>query len=122
MFTCKIVEKKVTLDDYEQGEDLHSDWICMDLDFENATLQGLLEDVAKFFGVSSDSIEAINGNNGFITISRHEDADGEIPTNQQITSFLYGRCKLWSVDYTGVIQQTTEVSSKEINEALNNLE
>ena len=122
MFACKIFDKQITLDDYEQGEDLHSNWCCVDLDFENETLQGLLEDVAKFFGVSSDAIEIIHGNNGFITISRHEDADGEIPTNQQITSFLYGRCKLWSVVYTGVIQQTTGVSAVELNEALNNIE
>lgn len=122
MYTCRVFDKRITLDDYEQGEAERSDWCSVNLDFENETLQGLLEDIAKFFEVSSDALEAEHGNDGFIAISRHEDADGEIPTNQQITSFLYGKCKLWSVIYTGVIHKTTEVSAVELNEALNNIE
>lgn len=121
MFTCKIWEKRVALDDFEQGEALKSNWCCVSLDFENRTLQGLLEEIANFFHVSGDSISAINGD-GFISINRHENSDGETPTNQEIEDFLHGNCKLWSVDYQGVIQQTTEVSEAELNEALNNIE
>lgn len=120
MFTCKITEKRITLDDYEQGEAERSNWCCVDLDFENETVQGLLEDVVEFFGVSGDSISAINGD-GFISINRHENSDGETPTNREIEDFLHGKCKLWSVDYMGVIQQTTEVSEAELNEALSNI-
>lgn len=122
MYTCRVFEKRITLDDYEQGEALKSDWMSVDFDFENETLQGLLEDIAKFFEVSTDALEAEYGNNGFIDISRHEDADGEIPTNQELEDFLRGKCKLWSVVYTGVINKVIGVSKAELNEALNSLE
>lgn len=120
MFTCEITEKQITLDDYERGEELHSNWCDVDLDFENETLQGLMGDIAEFFGVSSDAIEALNGD-GCITISRHENSDGELPTNGQITAFLSGDCKLWSTVYTGTIHQAVRVSKAELNEALNNI-
>ena len=120
MFTCKFFEKRVTLDDFEQGEADKSNWCSVYLDFENRTLQGLLEDVVKFFGVSSDSISVLNGNN-FISINRYENGDGEIPSNREIEDFRKGECSLWSVEYQGVIQQTTEVSEAELNEALNSI-
>lgn len=122
MYTCSVFEKRITLDDYEQGEALKSDWMSVNINFEDETLQGLLEEIAKFFGVSSDALEAEHWNNGFIDISRHEDADGEPPTNQELEDFLHGKCDLWSVVYTGVINKVFEVSEAELNEALNSME
>lgn len=121
MFTCEIVEKIAVLDDYEQGEIQGSGQCCgVDLEFENETLQGLIDEIIDFFGVSSDDIYTANGA-GIINIFRSENADGEQPTDEEFSAFREGKFKLWNVTYQGVVHCVFDVSEDVLNGALNSI-
>lgn len=105
-YCCDYAERRVEVDDYDEGCQLDEDtrdmgWF-VDTDLSSDTLAGLIQEIRNQYGLEMDDlfIPDDDDTTTIIGFDRLENADGEVPTKHERTQWKKGRLKLYRADYS----------------------
>jgi len=114
-YACRVVTKRVTIDDFKEGEANTSNY-ALDTSFEHlvsGTLQGLLAKIMAFFdfekpkkkGEKVFEVVEEETDRTVLVYTRTENVDSLMPSETQVRRWKEGKYFLYSAEYKFVIEK-----------------
>lgn len=99
MLICKVVEKIVQADDFNEGYVGNPKYFWINYELTSPTIAGIKSKLAEFCNTSIDDIIVSEYEDNRIDVHTFENKDGREPSSNERFLWEQGKCKLYSVYY-----------------------
>lgn len=116
MFVCTHVEKRVTVDNWQNGCDVDSRCVMLDaIDIAADSMQALILAIGEQFDLALETVWIPEFPAGRIGYNRLETETGGVPTAAEMEAWKHGKEALYLADYDFLIErrETSDVDESE---------
>lgn len=100
MYLCEITNKLAVEDSYTEGWIGKATDIALDITLKSDTQEGLLEEMANFFGLDVKDLRPKDGSPDMFEVSVLENREGFPASRVEIERWKRGEVRLWDAIFT----------------------